>query len=203
MSMKESFKTETLSIAKENYSDELLSESRALVALDQVAVLVITSGHDAMDHRIYAKQARSLRQFGANVTIVASLEGNATLELRVVAVPKPTSRFARFLWQPWRCLWAARKCHADIIHFHDAEMLAAVPVAKLWWKGSKFVYDVHEDFANLMLVRDWLPGWAKPIVRIVTNIAEKTLALLADAIVAVTPPLAAKFINREKIVAYN
>src|SRR5262245_61135122 len=201
--MTESFKTEPYSLIEEYCTNDLEPECGGAISLDRVDVLVITSGHDAMDHRIYAKQARSLKQLGANVTIVASRKVNATTEVPVLAVPRPTSRLARFLWQPWCCLWAARKYRADIIHFHDAEMLAALPVAKLWRRGSRFVYDVHEDFANLILIRDWLPGWAKPVVKVITNVAEKALALLADAIVAVTPPLAAKFTNREKTVAYN
>src|SRR5262249_17113727 len=203
MSTTASFKTEPQSFVEEYCTKDLEPEWRGAISLDRVDVVIITSGHDAMDHRVYAKQARSLKQLGANVTIVASRKVNATTEVPVLAVPRPTSRLARFLWQPWRCLWAARKYRADIIHFHDAEMLAALPLAKLWWRECKFVYDVHDDFANLILIRDWLPRWAKPVVRIVTNIAEKTLALLADAIVAVTPPLAAKFPNRQKTVAYN
>jgi glycosyltransferase involved in cell wall biosynthesis len=166
-------------------------------------VLVITSGHEATDHRVYAKQACSLRQLGANVTVVATINPGAVAQVPVLAVPRPLSRFTRFLLQPWRCLWAARQLDADIIHFHDAEMLMTLPLAKLWWRRSKFVYDVHEDFANLMLVRDWLPVWAKPVVRVLTNATEKGLALLADAIIGVTPPLADKFSNREKVVAYN
>ena len=82
-------------------------------------------------------------------------------------------------------------------------MLATLPVAKLWWRKTKFVYDVHEDFANLMLIRDWLPVWLKPLVKILTDTVEKGLALLADAIVGVTPPLAEKFSSKERIVAYN
>ena len=65
------------------------------------------------------------------------------------------------------------------------------------------MYDVHEDFANLMLVRDWFPEWARPAVRAATELLEKALAGLADGIVAVTPPLADKFRHRNKAVVYN
>jgi glycosyltransferase involved in cell wall biosynthesis len=123
--------------------------------------------------------------------------------MEVLIAPKPSSRLTRFIWQPWRCLWAARRLKPDVIHFHDAEMLMTLPLVKLWWRHSKFVYDVHEDFANLMLVRDWLPEGLKAPVRILTNTMEKGLALLADAIVGVTPPLADKFRNKERVVAYN
>ena len=179
------------------------SSSQATPSLRDMNVVIMTSGHDVTDSRIYSKLACSIAKMQANVTLVGKLEERDPGQVKVLTVPKPASRLTRFLWQPWRCMWAARRLTADIVHFHDAEMLMTLPLAKLWWWRAKFVYDVHEDFANLMLIRDWLPSWAKPIVRLITNCAEKGLALMADAIVGVTPPLADKFPNRERIVAYN
>ncbi|WP_447979328.1 glycosyltransferase [Candidatus Nitrospira bockiana] len=177
--------------------------------LKGVTLLVMTSGHEVTDHRVYAKQVRSFLLMGARVTLVGYAEpaARARLErverLHLLTVPKPSSRLMRFLWQPWRCLWRARRERPDIIHVHDAEMLITFPVARLWWIRAKFVYDVHEDFANLMLIRDWIGRWSKPLVRLLTDGIEKTLASLADAIVGVTPPLTDKFKNRRRIVAYN
>ncbi|MGH7847682.1 MAG: glycosyltransferase, partial [Candidatus Binatia bacterium] len=198
------FKTEAaVSLAKgSTVTGEQPAHRRAL-PLQDLDVLIVTSGHEAMDQRIYAKQACSLRQFGANVTVVGSLERGSPGTVPVLTVRKPASRLTRFLWQPWRCLWTARRLNPDIIHFHDLEMLITLPVAKLWWRRSKFVYDVHEDFGNLMGIRDWLPSSVKPLVRRLTNTVEKSLASVADAIVGVTPPLTAKFRNPSKITAYN
>jgi glycosyltransferase involved in cell wall biosynthesis len=171
--------------------------------LSGVRVLVITSGHEATDHRIYGKEAVSLERFGADVTVVGVLQHSIPGTVPVVSVPKARSRLVRFVLQPWRCVWTARKLSAEIIHFHDPEMLAVLPVARFWWSKAKFVYDVHEDFSNLMLIRDWLPNRLKPLVKAATDCVEKTIALFADAIVGVTPPLAEKFGTKEKIVAYN
>jgi glycosyltransferase involved in cell wall biosynthesis len=184
-------------------ADEVKVRRADALCLTDIDVLVVTSGHEATDQRIYGKQAVSLKQFGANVVVIGSLEHPIPGKVPVQSVSKPASRLARFVFQPWRCLWAVRKLRADIIHFHDPEMLATLPVAKLWWRGTKFVYDVHEDFANLMLIRDWLPGWIRPPVKMLADTLEKGIALLADAIVGVTPPLTDKFPNRERIVAYN
>ena len=171
--------------------------------LKGVNVLVITSGHSVTDHRIYGKLTCSLKRMGANVILVGYLERGVLDDVEVIEVPKPSSRFVRFLWQPWRCLWKSRNFHPDIVHFHDAEMLMTLPIAKLFWPRCKFVYDVHEDFANLMLVRDWFPSWLKGIVCNLTELVEKRLASLVDAIVGVTPPLTQKFKSRHKITAYN
>jgi len=171
--------------------------------LDGVRVLVLTSGHDVSDPRIYVKQARSFRQLGASVTIAGSVGKTRPEDVKILAVAKPGSRLVRFIWQPWRCLWRARREPCDIIHVHDAEMLTVLPIAKLRWPRAAFVYDVHEDFANLMLIRNWFPTWAKPAVKFAVDLVEKSLARLADGIVGVTPPLTDKFPNRNRATAFN
>lgn len=181
------------------------NESRPIheTLLRGVKVLIITSGHDATDHRVHNKLACSLKRMGANVAIVGQLNHRNPGEVEIVTIPKPATRMRRFLLQPWRCLWAARNYHPDIIHFHDAEILVTLPILKIFRPGCRLVYDVHEDFANLMLVRDWLPSSLKGISRVLVDFIEKKLSLLADAIVGVTPPLADKFRNKIKISAYN
>lgn len=67
-------------------------------------VLIITSGHEATDSRIYAKEVCSLQRMGAAVTVVGKLEHGTPGEVAVLRVPKPLSRLMRFVWQPWRCL---------------------------------------------------------------------------------------------------
>lgn len=192
----------TLQAAAHFREDGRTSRHPSGVPLNGVNVLIMASGHAATDPRIY-KQASSLQLLGANVTVVATLERGNLGEVRVLAVRKPSSRLLRFLWQPWRCLWAAWRQRPDIVHLHDAEMLIILPLAKLRWPRGRFVYDVREDFANLMLIRDWLPRWVKPAVRVLTSTMEKGLASCADALVSVTPPLAEKFHHTHKIVAYN
>jgi glycosyltransferase involved in cell wall biosynthesis len=187
---------------KKSWEDHRISRNLPVVRLDGVKVLIMASGHEATDPRIY-KQASSLQGLGANVTIVATLAHANPGQVSVLTVRKPSSRLTRFLGQPWRCLWSAWRQRPDIIHLHDAEMLITLPLAKLRWPRCRFVYDVREDFANLMLIRDWLPRSVKPAVRISTNALEKGLARFADALVSVTPPLADKFNHRKKVVAYN
>lgn len=171
--------------------------------LSGVNVLVMTSGHEVNDSRVYARHACGLQRLGATVTLVGKLEKGRVGDVRTLTIRPASSRPARFLGQPWRCLWAARRETPDIVHFHDAEMLTVLLVAKLRWPRARFVYDVHEDFANLLLVRDWLPVWARQPLRLLTDTSEKVAALLADAIVAVTGPLEDRFWNRRKISAYN
>lgn len=168
-----------------------------------VCVLVMTSGHEVSDPRIYVRQARSLRQLGARIAIAGAVGKSTPQDVVVLGTTKARSRLVRFLWQPWKVLWRARHERCDIIHVHDAEMLVVLPVAKLLWPKAAFVYDVHEDFANLMLIRNWLPGWLKPAVKFSVDLVEKSLARFADGVIGVTPPLTQKFPKCDQATAYN
>lgn len=163
---------------------------------------MLTSGHDVSDARVYHREAMAAASFGAEVVLVG--KGSPPPgPVRIVSLRAPRSRLDRFLAQPWRCVWAARRERADVIHLHDAELLAALPFIRLRWPRAKVVYDVHEDFAELMMVRDWIPARARPAVRVVLRFLEHLLARLAHGIVAVTAPLADRFPHRHKAVVSN
>jgi glycosyltransferase involved in cell wall biosynthesis len=172
-------------------------------SLDGIKVVVLTSGHDALDARVYDREARSIKAMGADVVVVASMERGQPGSVPVIPVKQPNSRLERFVVQPWRCFRAARYERPNIVHFHDAEMLGVLPVARLVWPRTKFIYDVHEDFGNLLLIRDWLPAAVRTIVAAATNFAEKSLARLAHGIVGVTPPLTDNFPHRHRTTAFN
>ena len=101
-----------------------------------VRVLVLTSGHEALDGRIYAREAKSLYAMGADVTVVGRLTRGAAGRVRVVPVAPVSSRVARFLLQPWRCVWAARRMKPDIVHFHDARCLPRCPSRSSYGPGA-------------------------------------------------------------------
>ncbi|MBV9212121.1 MAG: glycosyltransferase family 4 protein, partial [Actinobacteria bacterium] len=113
-----------------------------------------------------------------------------------------TGRLDRFLKRPWRALRLVRRRGADVVHIHDAELLAVCPVLKLLERPI-VIYDVHEDFANLMHRRDWIPRPLRAAVRRMVAGAEGLLARSVDAVVAATGSLADRFAGRPRIALYN
>lgn len=170
-----------------------------------VEVLVLTSGHPVDDSRVFFREAAALADAGATVTLVgqAGADTPAHPGVTVIGVPAPRSRPQRFLVQPWRCAWAARRVRPAVVHIHDAELLAVVPALRLRWRRAKVVYDVHEDFAELMTVREWVPAPLRGVVRALTRAAEAGLARLVHAVVGVTPPLAGRFPGRPGVTVAN
>lgn len=47
---------------------------------------------------------------------------------------------------------------ADVVHFHDLDLL---PWMSLVSRYRPVVYDVHENYPDEMLVREWIPRWAR------------------------------------------
>lgn len=173
--------------------------------LDGIQVVILTTGHHATDHRIYDKEACGLSALGASVIVIGtnSDQQKQTNKIKIVDVPATRNRIQRFLQQSWCCLRISSQFKADVLHIQDAELLQIVPWVRLKQPHIKIVYDVHEDFANLLKIRSYLPGILKPFVSMIVNGIEKGLARLVHGIVGVTQPLADRFSHNHRIAAYN
>jgi glycosyltransferase involved in cell wall biosynthesis len=168
-----------------------------------VSVVAVSTGHRASDHRIFDKEGRTLAEAGFDVSIVAAHPERERRDgIELVPLPSSGGRLGRFLVRPWRALWLVRRQKAAVVHIHDAELLQICPILKVL--GTPVViYDVHEDFANLMLHRDWIPPFLRSLVRAVVSGCERLLVGSVDAIVAATQPLADRFPGQPRVALYN
>ncbi len=125
-----------------------------------VEIVLVSSGHQAMDHRIYHKEAISLAQYFPRVRVVAGhVAGTDMKQVPITALPLCRYRLERFAWRPLQCFLAARGQGKRVLILHDAELLFWAPLVKLL-TGWQLIYDVHEDFPQLMLRRRGFPSAA-------------------------------------------
>lgn len=121
-------------------------------------VCLLTSVHPLYDIRIFYKQAKSLAAAGYSVTLIAQHDASSPFEtegVRVIPLRRPRNRKERMLktvWQLWR---QALQQKADVYHFHDPELLFVGVLLKL--RGHSVIYDIHENVAEQMLTKRWLP----------------------------------------------
>jgi len=168
-----------------------------------VEVVLVSSGHSALDHRVFDKEAVTLAKYFPRVRVVATHAGDDRRgKVAITGLPTSRSRLDRFLLRPLRCLLAARGQGPRVLILHDAELLWWVPVLKLL-TGWRIIYDVHEDFSQLMLRRDWIPKALRRHVSRGLELLEKACSRLCDGVIGVTDVLADKFDHHRHIALYN
>ncbi len=148
---------------------------------------MVTVVHQALDVRIFHKQARTLAENGWEVTLVApSAPREQEVEgIRILGLP-PAPRWRRPLnWL--RAFRAAMGTGADVYHIHDPELLLIVPLLRLWTRRP-VIYDAHEVLVENVLLKEWLPGPLRPVLGRLAGLAESTLMRWTAAMICANPP---------------
>jgi len=163
-------------------------------------VRILSSVHPCFDVRIFQKQARSLSEAGYEVTLVAiaDFEEKVVDGIRVLGLPQPSSRLLRPAnW--WRILRIALRERADIYHFHDPELLLPAGLIKLLTRRP-IVYDVHENYPQDILTKEWIPGPLRRLVSSIFRVFEDTAVRGVDGVVVVNRHLEGRFEGKARVV---
>lgn len=179
--------------------------------MSQRAIAVVSSAHPPLDGRIFWKEARTLAELGYEVTQFGqSAPGAETAHeeagLRFVELRNTAGRWGRIgrSFGIGRELWR-RRDEIDVVHVHDPELLLLLIPLRVVRPHVRFVYDVHEDYPSVLMVRPWLPRRLRPIVSWVVKAVENALGRRSDLVIGATDHLAKKFPieNRRTAVVRN
>jgi glycosyltransferase involved in cell wall biosynthesis len=163
-------------------------------------IVLLSSGHRALDHRIFDKEARTLAQH-FSVRVVAWHPRDETRDgIVITALPPYHSRLDRFFRRPLTCYLAARGDGPRVVILHDAELLVWAPLARAL--GWRVIYDAHEDFSQLMLRRTWIPGLLRGIVGRLGGV-EKQLSASCAGVMGATEALVENFDHPHRLALHN
>lgn len=145
------------------------------------------------DHRLFHKEAKTLAGAGYDVTLIAQHDKDEMVDgVRIVALAKPMNRLWRMTVTAWRAFHLAFKEKADVYHFHDPEQLPwGWLLKKLTNKPA--IYDVHENYADIIVFKDWMPYLLRKPAAWIFNRIEKILAGRVSAIITATEPMKQRF----------
>ncbi|ACD95212.1 glycosyltransferase [Trichlorobacter lovleyi] len=161
------------------------------------SVAVVTSIHPDFDARIW-KHVNSLAERGIRVEFICPWEratGVRGANLSVNVFPRVANRLVRGVLVPWRVLHTLfpRLSQVDLVHFHDLDLLPWMALLALF---KPVVYDVHENYAEEMLVREWIPKPLRiPLKRLVQGM-HWFFPLFVRNIVIVVPQQETEFTGR-------
>jgi glycosyltransferase involved in cell wall biosynthesis len=168
-----------------------------------VKVCILSSVHQALDNRVFYREARSLQRAGHEVTLVAVHDRDEIKDgVRIIGLPRVRRWQRPRLWLT--LLRHARQSRADIYHFHDPELLLVTPWLR-FRTGAPTLYDVHEAYADFIQVKDYIPAWLRYPVAWVFRWLEPLLARLQSALVYSDDQIAAAFSSLDcpKATLYN
>ncbi len=146
----------------------------------------ITSMHKPYDGRIFRKQCISLAKKYDVTLIQANTDDTVVDGVAVYGVKTPTSRMLRMMtYKPF--LLKALEVDADIYHIHDPELLRIIP--KLKQAGKKVIFDSHENFPGVLMIKEWMPLFMRKFVSKAYTAYERRCLKYTDAVFSVTPEI--------------
>lgn len=156
----------------------------------------LTSVHGDRDDRIFFKMARSLAAAGFRTFQVAPGKADGEEDgVLLRAVSAPSWRPLRATLGAWRAYRAALRTGAQIIHFHDPELLWAG--FRLKRKGRTVIFDMHELVSSQILDKAWLgPVWLRTLIARAYQSIERRAVRRFDAIVLAESGYTAELLPR-------
>lgn len=171
-----------------------------------VSVAVVTSIHLDFDLRIW-KHARSLASCGIETYLICpwhSAKPKLLPNLTIRVFPRVANRLLRPVLIPLLIFWHLLPllCRIQVVHFHDFDLLPWMGLLSFF---KPVVYDVHENYAEEMLVRDWIPGLLRRPLMWIVRVWHKVFPRLIRNLVLVVPQQEREFYDKSlnKIIIRN
>jgi glycosyltransferase involved in cell wall biosynthesis len=179
--------------------------SRLKPAAAKRSVLVMTVVHNPLDSRIWFREINALLTSGWHVTYAAPFSGynqcppirDAGLpgSLTCLDIPRAASRRRSRADRTARDVLKQLARHHDVVLVHDPELLVSAAGLRL----RNLVWDVHEDPAAAMQVKEWVPKPLRPGLAALWRGAERQAERSHELLLA-EPAYQERFSRRHPVV---
>jgi len=172
-------------------------------------VVHCTNVHPWNDTRIFHKMCASLAAAGFDTHLVAidrdavadRLFEEKGVKVHLLAGADIKGRRQRALKGGRRVLARAREIGADIVHFHDPELIPFMSLLAL--SRARTIYDAHENLPGQVHYKNWIPRFARRPMQVLAGGLEKSATIAFDRIVGATPAIAARFPLKKRALVQN
>ena len=161
------------------------------------SVAIVTSIHPDFDSRVW-KHAKGLARAGYEVNFVCPWKvksGTIYEGVRFHTFERVTSRALRSFQIPGRILTKLLPLlpRVELIHFHDIDIL---PWMMLMSFIKPVIYDVHENYPDEMMVREWIPKPLRHVLRFGVYWVQLACSMKIRNVVLVAPSYDSGFTSK-------
>jgi hypothetical protein len=161
-----------------------------LIREGSLRIAFVTSIHADFDARVW-KYASMMARRGDTVHLVCPWQvrdGTVRDGVTLHTFPRAQSRAVRPLWIPWHLAGKLRSLvsSVDLVHFHDIDILPYMAALSIF---KPVVYDVHENYPDEMLSREWIPRILRRPLYHLVRFAQAALSRLIHNAVFVIPEI--------------
>jgi glycosyltransferase involved in cell wall biosynthesis len=171
-----------------------------MTQLNKKKILHCSVIHSIDDSRIFYKECVSLSKYDYNISYIAKFSNNINFKKNKylgvnLFILKSNNRIINNLSVLKFCL------KFDVIHFHDPELIIVGLFLKIFRK--KIIYDVHENYRQTILNKQYINKNLKWILVKTIIFFESLANKYFNAIVVVTPKIGLLFSNKKTILVRN
>ena len=159
-----------------------------------MVICVVTTRHRPMDDRIYFKEILSLKDRYPTIILIAPVDDADQLPGDIGFIPLKRRHGLGRLVSVLEAVRIITKIAPDICHFHDYDLLAAVPLLRMF-RRSKLIYDVHEIYHQYAAQLSALPKWVRTVLAQFICFFEEFLAKRCDQLFTAVEPLTLRFVR--------
>ena len=160
----------------------------------------ITSAHSALDSRIFYREARSLIKAGYSVSVIGLHSKQEVIDgVEIIPLKISTNRAFRMLFKPLHIFYCTLKTGASVVHFHDPELIPVGILLRICRR--KVIYDAHEDYPQLIRVKEWIATPLKVGISRATAMFERVASQFFNLTIAPSEPLSKRL--PKGITLYN
>ena len=143
--------------------------------------------------RHHYRLAAALGDAGYDVTTLApqDVSPGQVDAVPVEYLPQRAGRLRRMVSGPLTVLAAARR-RPVAVHVVSLDLLPWAALLRLT-RRCRVLYDSNEEYDSMMLIKEWLPSWARPLLARIVGWAEPALARSLDAATTALPDTQRKF----------
>lgn len=147
-------------------------------------ICIVTSVHPPNDPRI-SKMCCTAQQLGHDVSLLSSWLSIPDQPLvKCITFTLAGGLFGRIKTMK-SILKSVRSIEADIYHFHDLDLLPLFTIYSIF-SGKSFIYDVHENYSEEVLVRYWIPNYLRIPLYWIVRFTQKACSRVIGNCIIVT-----------------